>query len=279
MATHDHSMRGARSWAKTVLGVFFTLIMLFPIYWIFNVSLTQRSDLRNDPPSVFPLHPTFEGYQAVIDQQLPALGVSLLVGLGCVVVTLAIAAPAAYALSILRMRGRNGLNFILLVAQMIPAVVMAMGFYAIYVRLDLLNTIWGLILADSTIAVPFGVLLFTTFMSGIPKELIQAARIDGASAWRTFVSVVLPISRNSALTVSLFAFLWAWSDFIFASTLARNADFIPITLSIYNYIGNNTTQWNAIMATALVASIPAAILLVFAQRYVAAGVTAGAVKD
>ncbi|WP_042213037.1 carbohydrate ABC transporter permease [Demequina mangrovi] len=253
--------------------------MLFPVYWMVNVSLTPRSDLRKNPPDLFPVSPTLEGYEAVVDQQLPALGISLLVGLGCVVVTVALAAPAGYAIALLRLRGGKALNFILLVAQMIPAVVMAMGFYAIYVRLGLLNSIWGLILADSTIAVPFGVLLFTAFMSGIPRELLQAARMDGASAWRTFLSVVMPISRNSVLTVSLFAFLWAWSDFVFASTLARNADVVPVTLSIYAYIGNNTTQWNAIMATAVVASIPAAVLLVFAQRYVAAGVTAGAVKD
>ncbi|WP_062299747.1 carbohydrate ABC transporter permease [Demequina maris] len=268
-----------RTWWKTALGILFTVLMLFPVYWMVNVSLTQRGDLRNNPPNLLPLDPTFEGYQAVFDQQLPALGISLLIGFGCVVLTVALAAPAGYAIALLRLRGGRTLNFILLVAQMIPAVVMAMGFYAIYVRLGLLNSIPGLILADSTIAVPFGVLLFTAFMSGIPRELLQAARMDGASAWRTFVSVVMPISRNSVLTVSLFAFLWAWSDFVFASTLARNADFVPITLSIYAYIGNNTTQWNAIMATAVVASIPAAVLLVFAQRYVAAGVTAGAVKD
>src|SRR5699024_10370876 len=109
-------------------------------------------------------------------------------------------------------------------------------------------------------------------MSGIPRELLQAARVDGAGAWRTLRSIVRPVGRNSALTDSLFAFLWARSDFIFASTLIRNGDFIPITLGIYNYIGNNTPQWNAIMATAVVASVPAAVLLVVAQRYVAAGV-------
>jgi multiple sugar transport system permease protein len=264
---------------KTVLGVVFTAIMLFPVYWMVNVSFTQTSDLRANPPHWFPWDPTFEGYQAVFDQQIGALGTSLLVGLGCVVLTVVIAAPAGYALALLNLRGGRTLNFLLLVAQMIPAVVMAMGFYAVYNTLGLLNTIGGLIVADSTIAVPFGVLLFTAFMAGIPRELLQAARVDGAGAWRTFTSIVLPVSRNSILTVSLFAFLWAWSDFIFASTLNRNGDLIPITLSIYNYIGNNTTQWNAIMATAVVASVPAAVLLVVAQRYVAAGVTAGAVKD
>jgi multiple sugar transport system permease protein len=259
-----------KTWWKTALGVVFTAFMLFPVYWMVNVSLTQTSDLRADPPHWFPWNPTFEGYAAVFQQQLPALGTSLLVGLGCVTLTVLIAAPAGY--------GRT-LNFLLLVAQMVPAVVMAMGFYAVYNSLGLLNTVCGLIVADSTVAVPFGVLLYTAFMSGIPRELLQAARVDGAGPWRTFRSIVLPVSRNSTLTVSLFAFLWAWSDFIFASTLNRNGELIPITLGIYNYIGNNTTQWNAIMATAVVASVPAAILLVVAQRYVAAGVTAGAVKD
>src|SRR5699024_8133836 len=181
-------------------------------------------------------------------------------------------------MALLHLRGGNTINFLLLVAQMIPAVVMAMGFYAVYNNLGLLNSVWGLVVADSTIAVPFAVMLFTAFMSGIPKDIIQAAKVDGASTWRVFHSIVLAVSRNSILTVSLFAFLWAWSDFIFASTLNRNGDLIPITLGIYNYIGNNTTQWNAIMATAVVASVPATLLLVLAQRYVAGGVTAGAVK-
>jgi multiple sugar transport system permease protein len=272
-------MTSRRPWWKTALGVLFTALMLFPVYWMFNVSLTRTRDLRADPPHWFPWDPTFEGYAAVLQQQLPTLGTSLLIGAGCVVLTVLVAAPAGYSLALLNLRGRRTLNFVLLVAQMIPAVVMAMGFYAVYVRLGLLNTVGGLIVADSTIAVPFAVLLYTAFMAGIPREMLQAARIDGAGPWRTFTAVVLPLSRNSTLTVSLFAFLWAWSDFIFASTLNRNGDLIPITLGIYNYIGNNTTQWNAIMATAVVASVPAAVLLVVAQRYVAAGVTAGAVKD
>jgi multiple sugar transport system permease protein len=162
---------------------------------------------------------------------------------------------------------------------MVPSIIMAMGFYLIFYNWGVLNTIPGLILADSTLAVPFGVLIFTAFMAGIPNELIAAAKIDGAGAWRTFQSIVLPVSRNSIVTVSLFAFLWAWSDFIFASTVNRGGDFQPITIGIYRYIGNNTQDWNAIMATAVVASVPAAVLLVVAQRYVAAGVTAGAVKD
>ena len=272
-------MNGRRPWWKTVVGIVLTAIMLFPVYWMINVSLTPTSLMRKNPPDLFPVHATFEGYQAVLDQQLPYLATSLLVGLGTVVLTVAVSAPAAYSLAKLRPRGRGALNFVLLIAQMIPGIIMAMGFYAIYLNLGILNTLWGLIIADSTLAVPFGVLIFSAFMAGIPDELMNAAKIDGASTWRTFRSIVLPVSRNSIVTVSLFAFLWAWSDFVFSSTLNAGGQLQTITLGIYKYIGNNNQEWNAIMATAVVASIPAAVLLVLAQRYVAAGVTAGAVKD
>jgi multiple sugar transport system permease protein len=264
---------------KTATGLLLTAIMLFPVYWMVNVSFTRDTDMRHDPPYLFPVHGTLEGYRAVLDQQLPYLGTSLLIGLGTVVLTLAVAAPAGYALAKLRPPGGGALTFVLLVAQMIPGIIMAMGFYALYLRLGVLNSAAGLVLADSTLAVPFAVLIFTAFMAGIPDELINAALLDGAGRWRTFRSIVLPVSRNAVVTVSLFTFLWAWSDFVFASTLAGGGDRQPITLGIYHYIGNNNQQWNAIMATAVVASVPATLLLIAAQRYVAAGVTAGAVKD
>ncbi|MEV0819910.1 carbohydrate ABC transporter permease [Nonomuraea rubra] len=264
---------------KTVAGLALTAVMLFPVYWMINVSFTHDGDMRKSPPNFFPLDGTLDGYRAVLDQQLPYLGTSLVVGLGTVALTLLLAAPAAYSLAKLRPRGGGALSFVLLIAQMIPGIIMAMGFYAIFLNTGVLNTVPGLIVADSTLAVPFAVLILTTFMSGIPEELLQAARVDGAGVVRAFVSIVLPVSRNSLITVSLFAFLWAWSDFIFASTLDQGGDHQPITLGIYHYIGNNNQEWNAIMATAVIASVPATILLVIAQRYVAAGVTAGAVKD
>ncbi|MFF7886243.1 carbohydrate ABC transporter permease [Streptomyces sp. NPDC020794] len=269
----------SRMWWQTAIGVLFTAVMLFPVYWMLNVSFTRDQDMRKSPPDLIPLHGTLEGYRAVLDQQLPYLGTSLVIGLGTVVLTVALAAPAGYALAKLRPRGGGVLSFLFLVAQMIPGIIMAMGFYAIYLSLGLLQSVPGLIVADSTLAVPFAVLIFTAFMSAIPGELLQAAKTDGAGPVRTFWSIVLPMSRNAIVTVSLFAFLWSWSDFVFASTLANGGAHEPITLGIYHYIGNNNQEWNAIMATAVVASLPAAVILVLAQRYVAAGVTAGAVKD
>jgi multiple sugar transport system permease protein len=271
---HDTS----RTWWKTGIGLVLTAVMLFPLYWMVNVSLTQRGAIRSG--RLYPKAFTLDNYRAVLQDQLPYLATSLGIGLGTVVLTLLVSAPAGYAISSLFVPGRRLLNFCLIVAQMIPGVVMALGFYTVYTDLGILDTIPGLIVADSTIAIPFGVMLFSAFMAGIPRELLNAASVDGANSWMTFTRIVLPISRNSAVTVSLFAFLWAWSDFIFASTLNREGGKLrPITMGLYDYIGSQNQEWGALMATAVLASIPTAILLVVAQRYVAAGVTAGAVKD
>ena len=273
--------RGARRRrpVQTAIGVLLTAIMLFPVYWMINESFTSDQNMRKSPPNLIPVGGTLEGYRAVVDQQAPYLGTSLGVGLATVLVTLVVAAPAGYALAKLRPRGAGAVTFALLVSQMIPSIIMAMGFYAILLQIGWINTLPGLVLADSTISVPFAVLIFRAFMSGIPDELMQAALTDGAGRLRTFWSIVMPVSRNAVVTVSLFAFLWSWSDFVFASTLDAEGNQQPITLGIYHYIGNNDQQWNAIMATAVAASIPATVLLVIAQRYVAAGITAGSVKD
>ncbi len=266
-----------KAW-KTPVAIVFTIIMLFPVYWMINVSFTRREGIRKG--DLIPLDFTVSNYVKVFHDQLSYLGTSLLIGLGTVVLTLVIAAPAAFGLSKHPFPASRALSFVLIVAQMIPAVVMSLGFYSIYNTIGLLDTIPGLIIADSTIAVPFAVMLLTSFMRGIPQEMTEAAQLDGASPWRTFWSVILPLSRNSIITSSLFAFLWAWSDFLFASTLNRDGGKLrPITMGIYDYIGARDQDWGPLMATAVVASIPAAILLVIAQKYVAAGVTAGAVKD
>jgi multiple sugar transport system permease protein len=263
---------------KTPVALALTALMLFPVYWMVNVSFTQRDSIRRG--DLLPVHFTADHYRVVLHDQLPFLGTSLVIGLGTVAVTLLVAAPASFALAKLAVPGRGLISFALIVAQMVPAVVMSLGFYSIYTKLGILDTVPGLVVADSTIAVPFAVMLLTAFMAGIPKELMQAAELDGASEWRTFRSIALPLARNSLITSALFAFLWAWSDFLFASTLDREGgDLRPITLGIYNYIGAQNQEWGPMMATAVVASIPAAVLLVVAQKYVAAGVTAGAVKD
>jgi multiple sugar transport system permease protein len=130
------------SW-RTPVGVVLTAVMLFPVYWMVNVSLTAPERMRESPPDLFPTAPTFDGYARVLNEQLPYFGTSLLVASGTVALTLALAAPAAYSLAKLRPRGRRVLGFVLLVAQMIPGIIMALGFYGMYVRLGITNTLWA----------------------------------------------------------------------------------------------------------------------------------------
>lgn len=269
----------ARRIAGTGVGLVIVAVMLFPLYWMLDASFLNSTELVSTTPTWFPLHGTLAGYRDVLSSQGGHLLTSLIVSLGTVVVTLLIAAPAAYGMAKLRVPGRRLLLFALLVAQMIPGIVMADSFYVAANDLNLLNSPFALILADSTLAVPFATLILHSFLRGVPDELSEAAAIDGASRLRTFVSVILPVARNAMITSGLFAFLFAWADFLFAVTLTTQDDHAPITVGIYRYIGANLTDWNSVMATGVIASIPAALLLIIAQRYVAAGIGSAATKD
>jgi multiple sugar transport system permease protein len=226
----------------------------------------------------FPFHPDFSGYTVALHDQGHNLVTSLIVALGSTALSLGLAAPAAYALAHLRLRGGNLLLFGILLTQMVPGIVVANALYGAYNRLELLNTYPGLILADSTAGVPFAIIIMRSFMARIPGEVLEAARLDGAGRLRTFRSVVLPMSRNALITAGVLTFLFAWSDFLFALTLTTTDAVRPVTLGIYQYIGAHSRDWNAVMATAVLSSAPAALLLIAAQRRVTEGTVGGAVK-
>ena len=268
--------RRGGGWGHTVVGVLILGVMLLPVYWMLNVSL-QPSGSAVGTPWV-PLHVSFSGYAKALQDQSGHLGTSLIIATGSVVLSLLIAAPAAYALSRLHIPGANIVLLVILISQMIPGIVVANALYSAYSDLGLLNSIGGLILADSTAGIPFAILILRAFMSAMPAQVVEAAWVDGAGPIRTLVSVVLPMSRNALVTAGLFTFLFTWGDFLFALTLTTTEDVRPVTLGLYTYIGSYVNDWSSVMATAVLASIPAVVLLVVAQRYVAAGTTAGAVK-
>ena len=265
-----------RSGVRTAIAIVLLAIMLFPVYWMLNISLQSTGGTL--ATSFFPTHPSLNGYRSAIHDQGKNLVTSMIIAVGTVVVTLLIATPAAYALAQFRFRWINWALLAILISQMIPGIVIANGLYSIYERIGLLDSIPGLIIANSTAGVPFGILIMRSFMLGIPPSLVEAARVDGAGLVRAFMSIVVPISRNSLITVGLFAFIFGWGDFIYALTLTTKGIIVPVTLGIYTYLGSYIADWSAVMATAMLGSIPAIILLVLAQRYISAGVNSGAVK-
>jgi multiple sugar transport system permease protein len=268
--------RASREWPMTVLGIVFLAIMIFPVYWMINSSLQANSGAATT--SWIPLHATFAGYETAIQQQSQNLVTSLIVSIGTVILTLVIAAPAAYGLARFKLPGMRGFVFVLLITQMIPIIVIANALYTLFNSLGLLNSYVGLILADTAAQIPFSIILIRAFMASIPPDLVEAALVDGANDFRAFVSIVVPISKNAIVTAALFTFLGAWGDFLFALTLTSTPSVRPITLGIYNYLGANVQAWGPVMATAVMASIPASMLLILAQKYISAGALGGAIK-
>ncbi|WP_354531249.1 carbohydrate ABC transporter permease [Nakamurella sp. UYEF19] len=250
--------------------------MLFPVYWMVNASLQPGGGALGT--SWFPTHPDFSGYRTAIEEQGTNLLTSLIIAVGSVIFSLIIATPAAYALAQFKIRGTNLVLFGILISQMIPGIVVANALYSAYNDLGILNTYGGLILADSSAGIPFAILIMRAYMTTIPKPIIEAARVDGAGHFRAFFYVVIPISRNALITGALFTFLFTWSDFLFALTLTTGNDVQPVTLGIFQYIGAHVQDWSSVMATAVLASLPALVLLVLAQKFIAAGATGGAVK-
>lgn len=266
----------ARRALRTATGIVLVAIMLFPVYWMVNASLAPDGNSLN--MQLLPLQPDLSGYVRAIADQGQNLVTSMIVALGAAVLSLVIATPCAYALAQFPIRGSGTLLFVVLIAQMIPGIVIANALYTAYNSLGLLNTIGGLILADATAGIPFSILIIRAFMESFPKEIVEAAQIDGCGHVRAFWSIVLPVSINSLITAGIFSFLFAWSDFLMALTLTTGQTIRPVTLGLYTYIGTNDTDWSAVMATAVIASLPAVVLMIAAQKYIAAGATGGAVK-
>ena len=268
----------ALSWLCTLAAAAALVLVLFPVYAILVGSFESTNTLFSGTFYWLPHAATLDNYSTVIHAQSANVVTSLVVGLGTALLALVVAVPAAYALSKYRLRLTVILVSSLLVAQIVPSIVLATSLFIVFHRINLVNSYPGLIIADGTYAVPFAILVLRAFLFSLPNELLYAARVDGATEWQTFRMIVIPLARSAVITVAVFAFLAGWGDFIFALTILNGSGIEPITLGIYTYLGNYSTDWGAVMAAGVFAMVPAAILLVVAQRYIASGLTAGSVK-
>ena len=268
----------ALSWLCTLAAAAALVLVLFPVYAIIVGSFESTNTLFSGTFYWLPHAATLDNYSAVIHAQSANVVTSLVVGLGTALLALVVAVPAAYALSKYRLRVTVILVSSLLIAQIVPSIVLATSLFIVFHRINLVNSYPGLIIADGTYAVPFAILVLRAFLFSLPNELLYAARVDGATEWQTFRMIVIPLARSAVITVAVFAFLAGWGDFIFALTILNGSGIEPITLGIYTYLGNYSTDWGAVMAAGVFAMVPAAILLVVAQRYIASGLTAGSVK-
>ncbi|MDQ0573834.1 carbohydrate ABC transporter permease [Agromyces albus] len=265
-----------RSGLSSAVGALILAAMLYPIFWLVSASLQPGATAASVTP--IPLPSSLDAYAEALSDQFRNIVISLTVAVGTAVLTVAIAAPAAFGLSRLRSRFVDVVLITLFIAQIVPPIVLSNSLYTVFHTLGLLNTIFGLILANASNTLPFAILLLRSFMRDLDPELLEAARLDGASDLRTFRSIVLPLSRNALITAGIFGFLAGWGDFLFALTLTTGSDLRTMTIGIYQYIGSPNVDWSTVMAAGVLASIPAVILLLLLQRHLRAGLAAGSGK-
>ena len=254
-------------------------VWAFPVLWALLTSFKTERDVLAYPP-LFIFEPTLANYRDVLsgpNSILPNLLSSLIVATGATLLTMLFAIPAAYALARLRYPGKRASGFYVLATQMLPPVGLVIPYYLALQKLGGLNTYWGLIVIDLTFSLPFAIWLMVSYFEDVPHEMEEAALLDRAGRFRALWHVILPQVSGGIAVTTIFVFLNAWNEFLFAVVLGGN-DVRPVTVAMFNFISVEQTQWARLAAAAMVAMAPVIVIGLFAQRHIVKGLTVGAVK-
>lgn len=271
------SGRRVRAGGLTALVVVGAVGMLFPFGWTVLTSL-QPNGLGITTPSLLPGTVSGDGYRSLF-RAVPFARVavnSLLLALASTVIQLVTSSMAAYAFSRLRFRGRGLIFGAYLATMMIPLQVLIVPLFGEMKALDLVDT-YAAVLAP-TLASGFGVFLLRQAADGVPRELDEAARLDGAGHLRIFGWIVLPLLRPALATFSVFAFMASWNSFLWPLVIVRSPEFMTLPLSLANLQGQFSTQWNVLMAGSVLSTVPIMILYLFVQKYVVQSVAQSGLK-
>lgn len=268
--------------AFLVVACVFTL---YPVLWVIKMALspTETLSLSANP---FPEHVTFEHFTAVLGAHGTKgewlfgrqLLNSILVSGATTLVGLVLAVSAAYAISRFKFPGKEAGLQSLLITQMFPATLMLVPLYALLEKLHLLDSLSGLVLVYSTSSLPFCVWMLKGYFDTLPRELEEAAIMDGASQWQVFIKVVLPLARPALAVTALFSFMTAWNEFILAATLLNDAARFTLPVALQRYVGEYKTEWGNFAAGALLVSAPVMALFFALQKQLVGGLTTGGVK-
>jgi N,N'-diacetylchitobiose transport system permease protein len=267
--------------AVNAAGVVVTVIALFPVYWMVLTSFRRNVDIHSLTPSFVPTNATLNNYRTVFERDYfwTAMRNSALVTLTVVFLALAVGFLAALALSRFRFRGRAVFIVAVIAIQMIPSEALIISLFQVLDGRELTNRIIGLSLTYLIFVLPFTIWTLRGFVSGVPLELEEAARVDGASRFGAFMRVTLPLVAPGLVATGIFAFILAWNEFIFALVLMNRPETqtAPVWLQAFNE-GARGTNWGGVMAGSTLLAVPVVIFFLLVQRKVTAGLTAGAVK-
>jgi len=263
------------------MSIILACIMLFPIYWIVVSSFKTNAEIFASPPTFIPANFTLESYTSQFigkNSIVVTFGNSCIVAITSMILACMLAIPAAYGLARFKMRGKKTFIMIFLVTQMLPVALILTPMFLTYKNLGLLDTVWAPIISDTTISVPFVVLILRTYFLALPRELEDSARIDGCNTFTAFTKIMLPISYPGLIMTAAFSFLYAWGDLAYALTFITSPEKRTMTASIYNFMGKYGIQWNSIMAYGVLLVLPVVLVFIFLQKYIIGGLTNGAVK-
>ncbi len=260
-------------------------LVLYPVLWVLGMALTPSQAFRMDP-NPLPDAPSLQNFIDVVTTKdayggplfLRQLLNSVIVAGFTSLVGIGLAATAGYSLSRFRFPGREAGMSLFLLTQMFPGVVMLIPLYILLDTLGLLDSLLGLSLVYSTTAIPFCTWNLKGYFDTIPRELEEAARMDGADRWTTFTRIVLPLARPALAVTGLFSFMTAWNEFILASTLMSDERAYTLPVVLQKYVGDFSTEWGRFAAGAVLVSLPVMALFFVLQRHLVEGLTAGGVK-
>lgn len=269
-----------RPWLLTGSATLITAAFLLPVYWMAKTSLTGPDRILSASPQWVPSPVTGENYSTALAYAgLPrALLNSLVISSGVVALTLLLGVPLGYALARIRMRGSGTMVLALLVAQLPPAIVLAAPLFILEHRAGVDGTYLGLIAADTTLTLPFTVIVLRPVLRSVPPELEEAALVDGCGLPGVLLRVVLPIMAPALVAVAGLCFLIGWGEFLFGLTLAERPDVQPVTVLLNAFVGRHGTSWGALMATATLISVPVVCVFAVFQRFIVGGLTSGSVR-
>ncbi len=255
-------------------------VAIFPIYWMFVTSLTPSSELFATSPSLFP-HFAELGIYLEVFRAIPVaiwLWNSFVVAAGTTVLSIILAILPAYALSRFRFAGIAVLGFALFATQMLPEAMLVVPLYAIFGQLSLLNSLFGLILANTAFVVPVITWIIKGAIDSIPLEVEEAARVDGCSRIDIVLAIVIPLITPTLAAAAVIAFFHGWNEYVFAQTLISSEALRTASVGLASFVGELSTPIHSVMTVGVIYTLPAVVFYLFAQRYVVAGMTAGSVK-
>ena len=262
------------------LTIIILLILLFPFFVMVSTMLKSGQDVYSSPPFWIPTHIEWSNFVTVWTQyQLANYFVaSVIIAVGATVLNTLLCVPAAYAVARLRFVGRKFALYLLLMIEMFSPVIVVISLFKIMAQMGLLDRFIGLIILDALFTVAFNTWMMNGYFKTIPKDIEEAALIDGCTRVQTMTRIMLPISVPGLVTVMIYAFIFAWNEFLFALTFISSKDKMPLTIALYNFVGRWTTQWQYLTMSAFLAIIPVLALFYVIEKRLVAGLAGGAVK-